>query len=122
MIFWEISQIVLILCKNMNVMYDEKEKIINNLNEKIKTIISFFERSKEENQKLFIEKQELLAQNKQKEIRIKELEKELEIAKFASAITKTDDEMSEVKHDAKIKINRMVREIDRCISLLNKLN
>jgi len=106
----------------MNVMYDEKEKIINNLNEKIKTIISFFERSKEENQKLFIEKQELLAQNKQKEIRIKELEKELEIAKFASAITKTDDEMSEVKHDAKIKINRMVREIDRCISLLNKLN
>ncbi len=103
-------------------MFEEKEKIIFNLKEKINTIISFFERSKEENQKLFLEKQELLGQIKLKDERIKELEKELEIAKFASALSSSENEVTDIKHDAKIKINRMVREIDRCISLLNKLN
>jgi hypothetical protein len=117
------SNYITFVVEYSGVMQEDKDKVINNLKEKINTIISFFERTKEENNQLFLEKQELLAQNKEKDEKIKELEKALGTAKFASAIVSSDEEeVSEIKHDAKIKINRMVREIDRCISLLNKLN
>lgn len=102
-------------------MQDDKDKLINNLKTQIQIIISYFERSREENQQLFKEKQELISQLKEKDEVIAELEKALETAKFASAFSNSEEEV-EVKHEAKIKINRMVREIDRCISLLNKLN
>jgi hypothetical protein len=36
--------------------------------------------------------------------------------KLAKAIALTDD----TSHDAKIKVNRIVREIDKCIALLNR--
>jgi len=104
-------------------MQDDKDKIISNLKDKINTLISFFERGKEENIQLFKEKQELIEKISEKDEKIENLEKEIEKLKFASALTginETGD--NEAKHEAKIKINRMVREIDKCISLLNKLN
>jgi len=104
-------------------MQEDKEKYINELKDKIKTIIGYFERVKEENEQLFKERQELITQNKLKEEKIKELQKELENVKIASVLSDTSVEgESEAKHNAKIKINKMVREIDKCISLLNKLN
>jgi len=104
-------------------MQEEKEKYISDLKDKIRTIITFLDKTKDENLQLSKEKQDLLAQNKQKDEKIKELERELENAKIASVLGgNTEDNENETRHNAKIKINKMVREIDKCISLLNKLN
>ena len=42
--------------------------------------------------------------------------KKLEDLKFAKSLAGANED----SHEAKIKINRLVREIDKCISLLNK--
>ena len=45
-----------------------------------------------------------------------ELIKKQEELKFAKSLLGADDD----SHEAKLKINRIVREIDKCIALLNK--
>jgi hypothetical protein len=52
----------------------------------------------------------------QKEQESKQLENKYESLKLAKIIATSSTD----SHDAKIKLNRIVREIDRCISLLNK--
>ena len=104
---------------------EEKELVVQNLQLKIKSLISIYERSIEENKQLFNEKQLLLVQNQEKNQEIEKLQKELDNLRIGNAIIHNDsnnEQISEMRHEAKIKINRMVREIDRCISLLNKLN
>jgi len=45
-----------------------------------------------------------------------ELVKKMEDLKFAKSLLGGDEN----SHEAKIKINRLVREIDKCIALLNR--
>jgi hypothetical protein len=45
-----------------------------------------------------------------------ELVKKQEDLKFAKSLLGADED----PHEAKVKINRIVREIDKCIALLNK--
>ena len=52
----------------------------------------------------------------EKEKETKQLENKYESLKLAKIIATSSTDA----HDAKIKLNRIVREIDRCISLLNK--
>jgi len=47
---------------------------------------------------------------------IKELHGQIEMLKMAKSLAVADGETT----DAKLKINELVREIDKCISLLNK--
>ena len=104
---------------------EEKELVVQNLQLKIKSLISIYERSIDENKQLFNEKQLLLVQNKEKDQEIEKLQKELDNLRIGNAMIyneKDNEQISEMRHEAKIKINRMVREIDRCISLLNKLH
>jgi hypothetical protein len=105
-------------------MQEEKVKIVNDLKDKVKTLISIIERTKEENFQLFQEKQNLLNVVKEKDEEIKKYNKEIDDLKFANAISNggSNEEVALIRHEAKIKINRMVREIDKCISLLNKIN
>jgi predicted RNase H-like nuclease (RuvC/YqgF family) len=52
----------------------------------------------------------------QKDKENKEIENKFESLKLAKIIATSSTD----SHDAKIKLNRIVREIDKCISLLNK--
>lgn len=63
----------------------------------------------EENQRLAEQVSLLTASNA-------DLSKKVEDLKFAMSLAGTGGDT----HEAKIKINRLVREIDKCISLLNK--
>ncbi len=104
-------------------MQNEKFIHLSELKDKVRTLIAVTDRLKEENEQLFQDKQILISQNKLKEEKIKDLLKEIENLKLASALASPETEgNTEAKHNAKIKINKMVREIDKCISLLNKLN
>jgi hypothetical protein len=69
-----------------------------------------------ENNKLKEEIKRLTVEIEQKEKENKQIENKYESLKLAKIIAPSSTD----SHDAKIKLNRIVREIDRCISLLNK--
>ena len=97
-------------------MEKNNEQLVISLREKLKQIISLLEVEKDKRRN-FEQKTKALEENLKKTIQEKEkltiqfnnlkLAKNLEAADFNS-------------HDAKLKVNRIVREIDKCIALLNK--
>lgn len=97
-------------------MTPELNNVIKTLNENIRQIKELHTSSVVENNKLKEDITKLLAELEQKEKENRQLETKYESLKLAKVIaTSTTD-----SHDAKIKLNRIVREIDKCISLLNK--
>ncbi len=97
----------------MNRPYDD---IIANLRNNFKKIISLYEKKKQDCRELAAENEELKA-------RISGIEKENEELKKLqenTAIAQAFAGASGNSHDAKIQVNRIVREIDKCIALLNK--
>jgi len=57
-----------------------------------------------------------MKQLKEKDIEISQLKDEIVKLKIAKSITTGDEESQEAKQ----KINKLVREIDKCIALLNR--
>jgi len=96
-------------------MHIEHDGIIESLKDKINTVISLYEKNKNQKEKLKSEKNNLSEQLKIKEKEIEKLRNKYETLK----IVKTVLASSEDANDAKIKVNRIVREIDKCIALLN---
>jgi len=90
--------------------------IVDNLEIKIKKLISLYEIEKQEKKSAIqgIEniKQELI---EKKEI-IKELEDKIKLVKLSRVVSSSGDDNKRTKQ----KINEYVREIDKCIALLNK--
>jgi hypothetical protein len=81
---------------------------------KVEKLGSRYAYVKQENELLLAQVSELKLQNRQKDERILELVEKQNLIKMARALP-TD----ESRKDVKLKINDMVREIDKCISLLN---
>ena len=96
-------------------MDSNQDQLIIRLKEKIETIVSLLEKSEEERERFQKEKLQLSEQLKLKTTAFEELERRYENLKMAKAILGS----GENSHDAKIKVNRIVREIDKCIALLN---
>lgn len=88
------------------------------INAKIEKLIHLHRSLLDQNKDLALEKQELMARVKNQEQEIKQLNENYRILK----ITKTLAEAApnETNADARSKINELVREIDKCIALLNK--
>ncbi|MBN2764220.1 MAG: hypothetical protein JXR41_14095 [Bacteroidales bacterium] len=98
-------------------MDDSKDNIINELKNKIKTIISLYENQKNNNKELEDNNRELNEKLILLENKISDVEEKYENLKLARALITPGDEGT---HEAKIKVNRIVREIDKCIALLNR--
>lgn len=88
---------------------------VDELKVKVRKLIELYEGSKDHNVQLQKENENLKKELKQKESKIASLEERFSNMKLAKGIASV-----ETPHDAKIKINRIVREIDKCIALLNK--
>jgi len=97
-------------------MNDSSSHIIDNIKQKVQTLVFMFEREKQENDRLKAQVAQLEAKLKAKEQACAELEERYSRLKIAKALKASDADV----HEAKIKVNRIVREIDRCIALLNK--
>lgn len=105
-------------------MSEEKKHIAQDLQKKIDKLISIYERMVERKDQLSAEKQELIKQNEAKDEQIKQLNQEIEKLKLGNAIVLSnadEEKLEEMKNEAKVKINKIVKEIDRSIALLNKL-
>ncbi len=98
------------------VMTAELEAVINSLNENIEKLKAKYNNALKENNQLSAELLKLKEELKNKEEENESLIKKYESLKMAKTIAAASGDA----HDAKIKINRLVREIDKCISLLDR--
>jgi hypothetical protein len=97
-------------------MSTNHDDIIATLRNNFKRIITLYEKKKEENLNLKTENEDLKKQ-------ISEYKKQNEDLKYKENNTNLANafiEASGSNHHAKIQVNRIVREIDKCIALLNK--
>jgi hypothetical protein len=86
------------------------------LKEKINKLLGLYVQAKEENIGLR-EKNDILADElKSCKEQVNSAESQIQMLKVASTVSGVGED----PHDAKIIINRIVREIDKCIALLNK--
>jgi FtsZ-binding cell division protein ZapB len=96
-------------------MNAEQIEILGTLRSRIKELMNLLELERVESKKLKEENGHLLKLKTQHEKRINDLEHKNNTLKIAKSMALDEEEI----HDARIKVNRMVREIDKCIALLN---
>lgn len=96
-------------------MSENRIDIVLQLKAKIYRLISSYESLKKENAEARerVEKLELELASKEKDLKI--LRNENEKLRLAKAFTSSDESQT-----AKLQISKIVREIDKCIALLNK--
>jgi len=97
-------------------MVEDYENIIVSLKEKIYKLIVKLDDELLKNKVLLQEKEKVLTDLGEKEKEIALMKEQVENLKLGISIQSGTGN----NHEAKIKINRMVREIDNCIALLNK--
>ena len=97
-------------------MISEHEKTITELREKIQIIISLYERQKKEKESLQQEKDNLTADLEKKCNEYDSLKEQFSVLKTAKSIAG----LGINSREAKQKVNKIVREIDKCIALMNK--
>lgn len=90
--------------------------IVDELKEKIQLLKQRMDEHKNNYAKLASEYSELSERVSEQEKDIKQLKSENKTLKLAKAFVSD----SEASQDAKLQINRIVREIDKCIALLNR--
>jgi predicted nuclease with TOPRIM domain len=86
------------------------------LQSRIRQLIGMYEELRTQNEQLGREKTELNEQSRLTEEKLKNLEEKYNKLKISKALIASSEDV----HDAKLKVNRMVREIDKCIALLNR--
>lgn len=94
----------------------EQEEMIRQLRYRIRLLMARYQSLKHENESLVAEKNELLTIVDKQKKEINQLEQQYTTARLAKSVLVP----SEDRETAKAQINRIVREIDECIALLNK--
>lgn len=97
-------------------MIVEYNHLIENFKYKIRKLISLYDQQKTDYNVLQEEKNKITEQLKERDTEISRLKEEIVKLKLAKSITAGDEESQEAKQ----KINKLVREIDKCIALLNR--
>lgn len=94
----------------------EQVEILEGIKEKIQSVKDRMREQSDENSRLTQKNEDLQQTVQQKQSVIDELEqKNQQLSLVKSIMADSVD-----AHDAKIRINRIVREIDKCIALLNR--
>lgn len=97
-------------------MSAEQVEIFEGIRQKIQSVKVRLEEQQVENSRLKLHNEELQKSVKQKQLFIDELEEKNQKLSLVKVITAEGGE----SQDAKVQINRIVREIDKCIALLNR--
>ena len=86
------------------------------LQQRINKILELVSSQKTENERLKRQKDELEEKIQLDNGKFKTVENKYNKLKISKALIASSNDV----HDAKLKVNRMVREIDKCIALLNR--
>ncbi len=95
---------------------EETSNIIESLNDKFKSLVYLYEKSLEEVKVIGEENNLLKEKLKKQETSYQELKTKYDTLSLVKAFTASGED----NHEAKIKVNKIVREIDNCIALLNR--
>jgi len=95
-------------------MAAKHDAVINELNFKIEKLIKRYISSLEQNKSLESKMENLQSELEEVKRENKTLNEKLKTTKVANAISGGDG-----SYEAKMRINQLVREIDKCIALLN---
>ena len=90
--------------------------MLEGIRNNIEKLIALYESEKKQNEKLVLELEQKDATIDSCKKQIAELERQVDNLKFTEAFTAP----SGTNYDAREKIDKMITEIDRCISLLEK--
>jgi predicted nuclease with TOPRIM domain len=94
----------------------EQVELLEGIKERIQSVKVRLQEQMDQNRELKEQNFELQQQVQQKQSQIKELEdKNQKLSLVKSIMADSED-----ANDARIRINRIVREIDKCIALLNR--
>jgi len=96
-------------------MTKEHKNLLEELKNKINKLNTLYIKSRESQVQSKIEIESLKEALKQQKNEYEELKEKHNTLKTAKSILAPEEE----NHEAKIRINKMVREIDKCIALLN---
>jgi hypothetical protein len=94
----------------------ESPQLIGGFKQKFEQFIELYNKTKAENQNLKQEVEWLKRKIEEREIEIDSLKKAQETKQLADSFLVTSGNTQE----ARVKINKIVREIDNCIALLNR--
>lgn len=97
-------------------MTDRETSLLREFKAKLDKLIDLYLRVKRENQQLLEEQMQLKEQIRILSLSKDELIKKSDDLKFTKSLLGGDED----SHKAKLKLNRIVREIDNCIAMLNK--
>lgn len=93
----------------------ELNELVFSLDKKIKNLIEIKNQYQRANEELLHENSELDKINYQQQIKINQLENNIKVLTITKSL-----ETGKNSVDAKLKINEFVREIEKCVALLNK--
>ena len=95
---------------------EEPDDILNSLKERTKQIMTLCDGLREEKKSLLTTNRELIQKVAQHEKEIDNISTKFNTLKIARTVSGADNDV----HETKLRVNRIVREIDKCIALLNK--
>ena len=98
----------------MDIRHDE---IFSSLRQRIRSIISLYEEQKGKVSELQKKNTDLQHQVAMLESKLDDLDKKYENLRIAKVLASVPGEDI---HETKVQVNRIVREIDKCIALLNR--
>jgi len=93
------------------------KKIVDNIEVKVNKIISLYKSASDKNELLLSEKSHMKKLISEKDKEIKKLEEKIKLLRITKSV---NSEESENIKESRKKINEYVREIDKCVALLNK--
>ena len=92
------------------------KNIVNNIEVKLGKLIAKYQQVKQEKLVLQQENEDFVSSLKLKEIEILNLQEKVKLMNISKSVDASKQEVKETR----LKINEYVREIDKCIALLNK--
>ncbi|MBK7390976.1 MAG: hypothetical protein KBH11_02335 [Bacteroidia bacterium] len=97
-------------------MNNDNGATIGQLRNKVEKLVNLHEKLMQEYQQLKIQQEQLKSQIHSQQQQISELEEKNRVIRLAQMVSGSDQNTREIK----LKINEYIREIDRCLALINR--
>jgi len=93
------------------------KNLVENIEKKVSKLIQLYQSAQKEKEEILTENNKLESDLSDKDETIKRLEEKIKLLRITKSVSAQDDERNK---ESRQKINEYVREIDKCIALLNK--
>ena len=93
------------------------KNLVGNIEKKVNKLIQLYQSAQKEKEETLTENNQLISDLSDKDKTIKSLEEKIKLLRITKSVSTQDDERNK---ESRQKINEYVREIDKCIALLNK--